>query len=239
MGKKVANVTEQAQVITLAPKQQGGKKQVIPAQIHAAAAALVQRLAEQQTDITGLIAVAGDFAQLQSKLLELQPASTSDYALAELVPEAVRPNGIASAQSVRCKSFKAASYTTWLQAAYEEIILRHGYKAAKASGTAIGLRQADVDDLTLEQVKRLLNSRASTKCITSKWPDGAEKAARLAKVEADIELLTARRKALDPTYGSRQGKVPKPSGTDVLAAAGISAESEQGQALLQLLQLTV
>ena len=246
MGKKdtkksqVVEVVETAtvQAITLtSASASNGKKQVIPAQIHAAAAALTQSLVEMQADISGLIAVAKDFAQLQDKLLEMQPVNDTDLALAQLVPEELRPNGIASAQTVRCKAFKALNYVAWIQATYEEIILRHGFKAAKSTGKTIGLTADAVQLMDLEQVKSLLNSRASTKCNTNKWPESAEKSAKMQAIVSDIALLTERRKQLDPSY--KQPKAPKPTANEVLATAGIDAESEQGKALLQLLQLTV
>ena len=236
----VETATVQNPVITLtSTPASNGKKQVIPAQVHAAAAALTQSLAQSQADISGLIAVAKDFAQLQDKLLELQPIGEDDLALSQSIPDALKPNGIASAQSVRCKSFKAGNYASWLQATYEEIIIRNGFKAAKSTGTTIGLTAEAVNGMDLEQVKSLLNSRASTKCNTGKWPESAEKSAKMQAVLADIELLTARRKQLDPTYKQPKAAAPKPSGAEVLATAGIDAESEQGKALLQLLQLTV
>ena len=236
----VETATVQNPVITLtSTPASNGKKQVIPAQVHAAAAALTQKLVLAQADISGLIAVAKDFAQLQSKLLALQPVGDSDYKLAQLVPNELRPNGIASAQSVRCKSFKSSDYVAWIQATYEEIILRHGFKAAKSTGTKIGLTAEAVNGMDLEQVKSLLNSRASTKCNTDKWTESAEKTTKMQAVLADIELLTARRKQLDPAYKQPKAAAPKPTAAEVLTTAGIDAGSEQGKALLKLLQLTV
>lgn len=223
--------------IVLEPKPAAsyGKWQVIPDEIHAAAANLVQSLADGKVDISGLLSVANNFVGLQTALLALQPVSEADLALSELVPLPLRPNGIASAQSMRCKSFAAGNYMAWLRAAYEEIILRHGYKTAKSSGSPIGLDSAFVSDMSLELVKRLLNSRSSAKCVTGKWQDGPEKVKRLEAIEADIELLTARRKELDPSYGSKQPKVRKQlTAIELLKAADIDPESEQGKAFLAI-----
>lgn len=238
-GKK-QNETAQVTTMTLSPVSTATKsKQVIPDSVHATAARLTQEIVSSQADITACVQAAGNFAQLSSEILKLIDISDDDYASAQAVE--LRANAIASAQSIRSKAFKAGDLTGWMKAAIEEILIRHGHDAPKASGTAIGLSDEQINNLDLTQVKSLLNSRASIKCNTKKWPDGEAKTERMQLIQSDIDKLTARRKLLDPEY--KTNNTAKKQANElatvmqVLQQLGYSEADETTTAILQSMNL--
>lgn len=238
--KKQNMETAQVTTMTLSPVCTGTKsKQVIPDSVHATAARLTQEIVSNQLDITACVQAAGNFSALSAEVLKLIEITDDDYASANAVE--LRANAIASAQTVRCKAFKAGDLTSWMKAAIEEILIRHGHDAPKAGGTAVGLSDEQVEAFDLAQVKSLLNSRASIKCNTKKWPDGEAKTNRMALIQADIDKLTARRSLLDPEYKTNNTakKQAKELATvmSVLQQLGYSEDDVTTSAILQSMNL--